>query len=234
MKAVPVRERSPRFKAPANQPIHMTTDQTGRVVHCRECGESISPRAELCPHCGVRQHPAPTGSEKNPGLAAVASFIIPGLGQVYNGDIAKGIIAGIVVLAAAMTVVGLILAIPLWVWLVYDAYKTAEQLNQPPAPAPAPPPTAWADPLLTVLRWYRDNHKGSGFTKNVINAVESKSLPELSEQQLEWIIKAIPEYERAAGTEIDEERKQAVVTAWEHVTGETFEASPLPAIVSEG
>ena len=30
--------------------------------------------------------------EKNPGVAAVLSFIYPGLGQIYNEEIKKGII----------------------------------------------------------------------------------------------------------------------------------------------
>ncbi len=28
---------------------------------------------------------------KNPGLAAVLSFLIPGLGQIYNGDFLRGL-----------------------------------------------------------------------------------------------------------------------------------------------
>lgn len=32
------------------------------------------------------------GSQKNPGLAAELSFFISGLGQIYNGQILKGII----------------------------------------------------------------------------------------------------------------------------------------------
>jgi len=31
-------------------------------------------------------------NERNPGLAAVLSFLIPGLGQVYNGCILRGVI----------------------------------------------------------------------------------------------------------------------------------------------
>ena len=29
---------------------------------------------------------------KNPGTAAVASFIVPGVGQIYNGDILRGVV----------------------------------------------------------------------------------------------------------------------------------------------
>ena len=36
-------------------------------------------------------YPMPPPSYKNPGLAAVLSFFYMGLGQIYNGQIAKGI-----------------------------------------------------------------------------------------------------------------------------------------------
>lgn len=35
--------------------------------------------------------PAPPVFYKNPGLAAVLSFFFMGLGQIYNGQIAKGV-----------------------------------------------------------------------------------------------------------------------------------------------
>ena len=33
-----------------------------------------------------------TQPKKNPGLAAVASFFFAGLGQIYNGEILKGVL----------------------------------------------------------------------------------------------------------------------------------------------
>lgn len=33
----------------------MSGDATTNEVHCIECGEQISERAEICPECGVRQ-----------------------------------------------------------------------------------------------------------------------------------------------------------------------------------
>jgi len=70
---------------------------------------------------------------KNPGLAAVLSFLIPGLGQIYNGEIGKGfLIVGANVLSWILTVVfvGFILLPIVWGYAVYDAYKTASRLQQ--------------------------------------------------------------------------------------------------------
>lgn len=69
---------------------------------------------------------------KSPGLAAVLSFFWPGVGQIYNGQIAKGIV--FIVLAAifgwlTVVVIGFILYPILWVYAIYDAYKTAERIN---------------------------------------------------------------------------------------------------------
>jgi TM2 domain-containing membrane protein YozV len=56
--------------------------------------------------------------KKNPGLAAVASFIIPGLGQIWLGRIGRGII--ILLLSW--------LIIP-WLYGIYDAHNIAKEYN---------------------------------------------------------------------------------------------------------
>lgn len=70
---------------------------------------------------------------KNPGLAAVLSFFYMGLGQIYNGQIAKGI-AFLVVYSISwiltIVVIGLITTPILWIYGMYDAYKSAEKINQ--------------------------------------------------------------------------------------------------------
>lgn len=65
--------------------------------------------------------------EKNPFLATVCSFFIPGLGQVYNGETAKGvgIFAGTLVGLFLVIIPGLIV----WVFGLYDAYTTAKKMN---------------------------------------------------------------------------------------------------------
>ena len=70
---------------------------------------------------------------KNPGVAAVLSFFISGLGQIYNGQIVKGlIILGVQVFNAILTVIliGFITGPIVWIWAIYDAYSTAKKLNE--------------------------------------------------------------------------------------------------------
>lgn len=105
-------------------------------VYCSSCGKSIKKEAEICPHCGVRQKVIPqyTNNQvlKNPGIAAVASFLFTGLGQVYNGQIGKGIIFIFIQIINAflMLVVIGFLTFPLfWIYGIYDAYNTAEKIN---------------------------------------------------------------------------------------------------------
>lgn len=70
---------------------------------------------------------------KNPGLAAVLSFFFAGLGQIYNGQIGKGfgLMAAAVVCGVLCTVIiGFFLLPFVWGFGIYDAYKTAEKINQ--------------------------------------------------------------------------------------------------------
>lgn len=71
--------------------------------------------------------------QKNPGVAAVLSFLISGLGQIYNGQILKGlIIIGVQVINVLLTaiIIGFLTGGIVWIWGIYDAYKTAQRINQ--------------------------------------------------------------------------------------------------------
>jgi len=92
---------------------------------CPECGNKlISSNAEICPNCGVRLKP---NSEKSPGIAALCSFLFPGLGQVYNGSFGRGalILLGTLIGLCLFTIPGLIV----YVYSIYDAYTTAKRMN---------------------------------------------------------------------------------------------------------
>ena len=70
---------------------------------------------------------------RNPGIAAVLSFFWTGVGQIYNGEIVKGIILILVqVVNAALMIVliGFITYPIVWIWGMYDAYKVAERINR--------------------------------------------------------------------------------------------------------
>ena len=71
--------------------------------------------------------------KKNPGLAAVLSFFITGLGQIYNGQIGKGvlfIVIQIINILLMFVIIGFITYPILWIWGMVDAYKTAEKINK--------------------------------------------------------------------------------------------------------
>jgi TM2 domain-containing membrane protein YozV len=64
----------------------------------------------------------------NPGIAAVLSFFYTGLGQIYNGEIAKGvffILVRIISDCLMMIMIGFLTTPVLWVYGMYDAYTTA-------------------------------------------------------------------------------------------------------------
>ena len=65
---------------------------------------------------------------RNPILAAILSLIVAGLGQIYNGQVTKGVIFIIVQLInGALTA----LLIPLvGAWAMIDAFLTAKHNNE--------------------------------------------------------------------------------------------------------
>ena len=69
---------------------------------------------------------------KNSGVAAVLSFFISGLGQIYNGQIIKGLFIVVVQainLALTVILIGWIPFAIVWVWAIFDAYSVAERIN---------------------------------------------------------------------------------------------------------
>jgi TM2 domain-containing membrane protein YozV/ribosomal protein L40E len=121
------------------------------MKYCINCGAQIDARAEICPKCGVRVAPPPTApsmpqqpygytqpqqvpyvEKKNEGLAAILSFLFIGLGQIYNGQVGKGIlmlVVGVVFAMLVFVLIGIPLYLILWVYGIYDAYNTAKQIN---------------------------------------------------------------------------------------------------------
>lgn len=70
---------------------------------------------------------------KSAGLAAVLSFFISGLGQIYNGQILKGLIIILVqIINGALTIIwiGWIPLLIIWIWAMVDAYRQAEKINR--------------------------------------------------------------------------------------------------------
>jgi TM2 domain-containing membrane protein YozV len=116
------------------------------LVYCRQCGERIAPTAETCPNCGAPQDAEPSGrsGDKDPGIAAIASLIVPGAGQLYNGQFVRGAAAfvGVGVADVALVLIALVFSLilvgPLFLLLIpvvhvlvaYDAYDQAQKINR--------------------------------------------------------------------------------------------------------
>jgi TM2 domain-containing membrane protein YozV len=69
---------------------------------------------------------------KNPTLAAILSFLIAGVGQIYNGEVVKGIVIIVVQIVNVLLmglVIGFITWPVVWIWSIYDAYKVAKRIN---------------------------------------------------------------------------------------------------------
>jgi len=74
-----------------------------------------------------------TQPQKNPGVATVLSFFFMGLGQIYNGQIGKGIIFIVlyaISIALMFVIVGFITTPILWIWGMVDANKSAKKINE--------------------------------------------------------------------------------------------------------
>ena len=119
--------------------------------YCINCGKKIDKKAEICPKCGVRilqpilNNPKNYMQIKNSGLAVMLSFFFPGFGQIYNGQIIKGIlfmfiltvnlvftlreVKAFIFSARWIIAIGFIIWIIIWIGCMYDAHITAENIN---------------------------------------------------------------------------------------------------------
>ena len=95
----------------------------GLAPFCFGCGARLPllrAGAIACPHCGDELVRADgtrvTRSRLRPWLAAAASLLLPGAGQVWNGEPRKGV----VLLLTCWLVVP-------WIWGVVDAWRVARR-----------------------------------------------------------------------------------------------------------
>ena len=127
-------------------------------TRCPACRAERLPQAEFCSNCGAsfstgraaERAPLESGPKKEPGIALCLSLLIPGAGQVYNGQPAKGILFlggylagwGMLVKGFAdswnsggskgdeMALIGLVLGGVAYVGSVIDAPVSAGNLNR--------------------------------------------------------------------------------------------------------
>ncbi len=66
---------------------------------------------------------------KSPGTAAILSLFFPGAGQLYNGQIGKGLTFFFLTMMLFMPIYSIPLALVPYVWSVIDAYQTSRRIN---------------------------------------------------------------------------------------------------------
>jgi TM2 domain-containing membrane protein YozV len=121
-------------------------------MFCATCGSQVDGAQGFCSKCGNRigssqaitttpgfapavapvQQVVLVKAQKNPGVAAVLSFFWSGLGQIYNGEIGKGVLLLIVYIVSwwmMFIIIGFVTTPILWIYGMIDAYRTAERIN---------------------------------------------------------------------------------------------------------
>ena len=109
---------------------------------CSNCGFEMPKATKFCPECGNATSMVPQvansttatvlRSDKSPGLAALLSFLIIGLGQVYLGLTKKGIILFVLAIISGILIfvlIGWIIWVLVWVYAIYDAYNSGEKMR---------------------------------------------------------------------------------------------------------
>ena len=103
---------------------------------CSSCGANVPDTAKFCNECDARlpdavtpgkQPPAQDAGNKSTFLAPSGSTFVPGLGQIYEGNILRGFLVflGTFFGFFLFIIPGLII----WLYGIYDAYSTAEKVN---------------------------------------------------------------------------------------------------------
>ncbi len=113
------------------------------MTQCPNCGAGLRPGAPRCVKCGsIAADPvapagapsaagaqpqvvyvAPRAEPRNPAVAAVLSLVVPGLGQLYNGQLAKGIVFFVVACPLWFLCIGFLVHVVAAV----EAYNTARK-----------------------------------------------------------------------------------------------------------
>jgi len=121
---------------------------------CPSCGKDLqNENAETCPQCGAKiQAPSPSPAKiRDPVIAVVLSFLCPGWGQWYTGRTGDGLkfflaslFLGIISMVffwmgiitpsqpylLGLAFILIIISLGVWIYGMYDTYKTAEKINR--------------------------------------------------------------------------------------------------------
>ena len=121
-------EESARFCKECNEPLHTpAADKKNKEINREDqIQENNKGRISSIDN-------QPPKFYKNPSVATILSFFFMGLGQIYNGQIGKGILFIVLYgISAALFFVGVgFITTPiLWIWGMVDANNSAKRINE--------------------------------------------------------------------------------------------------------
>lgn len=89
---------------------------------------------QITPYPAAAYPLAPYARRKDAGIATLLSFFLPGAGQLYNGQIGKGLAFLLVTIFVNVPLmfigVGFLTALVTWIWSMADAHSSAEKINR--------------------------------------------------------------------------------------------------------
>ncbi len=140
-------EQEPRESVPADTPVTLPAISKPSGIIVAEKQTAIAPAVPPLPPI-VNDPGAGGPREKESLLSAALSLILPGMGQAYNGQIAKGAVIAVFYLGSLAAILSLIVltavyarnvcwtCLPAFIlpaivlaYAIYDAYDTAERIN---------------------------------------------------------------------------------------------------------
>ena len=95
------------------------------TVTAREGATVVQVTNNLAPNPMLMLDDGGIAAPKSPGVALLLSLLICGVGQMYNGQVGKGILMLIGCILLWLAFLGWII----WIWSMIDAYQTAKGMN---------------------------------------------------------------------------------------------------------
>ena len=109
------------------------------MAFCVSCGSEMDDGWMACPKCGTAkggqaiQNPSPqiiqqpvtisVQQPKSKGIAFILNFLIPGVGHMYLENTDRGLPVAIISMVCALIIIGIPVAIVLWIWMLLDTSK---------------------------------------------------------------------------------------------------------------
>jgi len=116
----------PQHAYPQQPPAYAAYPQPVQVV--------IQNQINPAPYAVAPYAMAPYARRKDAGVATLLSFFLPGAGQLYNGQVGKGLAFLLVTLFVNLPLmfvgVGFLTGLITWIWGMIDAHSSADRINR--------------------------------------------------------------------------------------------------------